>query len=78
MLPINSVARLLIDIAMDDQVVAFGVALLYLKRRRRRSVWVHAILQARQQLREYHRLVQELRLDDSRFRLDRDQFDSLL
>ncbi|KAK7175588.1 hypothetical protein R3I93_002497 [Phoxinus phoxinus] len=53
-----------------------------MRRRRRRSVWVHDILQARQQLGEYHRLVQELRLDDSRFqqyfRLDRSQFDNLL
>uniref|UniRef100_A0A3B3T7F3 Zgc:194221 n=1 Tax=Paramormyrops kingsleyae TaxID=1676925 RepID=A0A3B3T7F3_9TELE len=67
---------------MMDQVVAFGVALLYMRRRRRRSVWVHQILHARQQLGEYHRLVQELRLDDDRFqryfRLDRDQFDNLL
>ncbi|RXN04065.1 nuclease HARBI1 [Labeo rohita] len=67
---------------MEDQFVAFGVALLYLRRRRRRSVWVHEILQARQQLGEYHRLVQELRLDDDRFqryfRLDREQFDNLL
>ncbi|KAL0148841.1 hypothetical protein M9458_055850 [Cirrhinus mrigala] len=52
---------------MEDQFVAFGVALLYLRRRRRRSVWVHEILQACQQLGEYHRLVQELRLDDGRF-----------
>ncbi|KAK7162422.1 hypothetical protein R3I93_006656 [Phoxinus phoxinus] len=67
---------------MDEQVIAFGVALLYLRSRRRRSVWVHDILQARQQFGEYHRLVQELRLDDSRFqqyfRLDRNQFDNLL
>ncbi len=43
---------------------------------------MHDILQARQQLGEYHRLVQELRLDDGRFqryfRLDREQFDNLL
>ncbi|RXN37677.1 ANTAGONIST OF LIKE HETEROCHROMATIN PROTEIN 1-like protein [Labeo rohita] len=67
---------------MEDQFVAFGVALLYLRRRRRRSLLVHEILQARQQLGEYHRLVQELRLDDGRFqryfRLDREQFDNLL
>ncbi|NP_001129460.1 uncharacterized protein LOC100191015 [Danio rerio] len=68
---------------MEDQVVACCVALLYLRRRRRRrSVWVHEILQARHQLGEFHRLVQELRLDDGRFqryfRLDREQFDSLL
>ncbi len=43
---------------------------------------MHDILQARQQLGEYHRLVQELRLDDGRFqryfRLDREQFNNLL
>ncbi len=43
---------------------------------------MHDILQASKQLGEYHRLVQELRLDDGRFqryfRLDREQFDNLL
>uniref|UniRef100_A0A9J7XNE0 DDE Tnp4 domain-containing protein n=1 Tax=Cyprinus carpio carpio TaxID=630221 RepID=A0A9J7XNE0_CYPCA len=78
MLSINSVVCLI----KFTSRFAFGVALLCLRRRRRRSVWVHDILQARQQLGEYHRLVQELRLDDGRFqryfRLDRDQFDNLL
>uniref|UniRef100_A0A672R0C1 Zgc:194221 n=1 Tax=Sinocyclocheilus grahami TaxID=75366 RepID=A0A672R0C1_SINGR len=38
------------------------------KGRTRRSVWVHEILGARKQLSEYHRLVQELKLDVSRFK----------
>ncbi|MEQ2235134.1 hypothetical protein ILYODFUR_038544 [Ilyodon furcidens] len=54
------------------------------KRRRRRSPWVHEILfrQGREQFREYHHLLQELRLDDGRFqryfRLSRTQFKDLL
>uniref|UniRef100_A0A3B3SIP3 Zgc:194221 n=1 Tax=Paramormyrops kingsleyae TaxID=1676925 RepID=A0A3B3SIP3_9TELE len=68
---------------MDDRQVVARAAPFYLqRRRRRRSQWVHPILQARQQHGEYHRLVQELRLDDGRFqtyfRLDKGQFDSLL
>ena len=64
-----------------------AVAFLYLRRRRRRRrrsrrIWVHEILQGRLQHGEFHRLVQELRLDEGRFqrysRLDREQFDSLL
>ncbi|KAJ8349700.1 hypothetical protein SKAU_G00248300 [Synaphobranchus kaupii] len=35
-------------------------------RRRGRSVWVHDINRGRRQFGEYHRLVQELRLDDAR------------
>ncbi|KAK0153279.1 Protein ANTAGONIST OF LIKE HETEROCHROMATIN PROTEIN 1 [Merluccius polli] len=69
---------------MDAQdIVAIGAAaFLYLQRRRRRRIWVHEILQGRLQHDEFHRLVQELRLDEGRFqryfRLDREQFDSLL
>ncbi|XP_073714916.1 uncharacterized protein [Misgurnus anguillicaudatus] len=48
----------------------------------RRRVWVHQILQRRNQLGEFHQLLQELRLDDGRFqryfRLSRAQFDDLL
>uniref|UniRef100_A0A671U8L1 DDE Tnp4 domain-containing protein n=1 Tax=Sparus aurata TaxID=8175 RepID=A0A671U8L1_SPAAU len=60
---------------MDDrEIVAFGVALLYLRRRLpRRWIWLHG---------KFHRLVQELRLDGEQFQhffcLDREQFDSLL
>ena len=43
---------------------------------------MHEILQGREQHGEFHRLVQELRLDGERFqryfRLDREQFDQLL
>ncbi|KAK0138530.1 Protein ALP1-like [Merluccius polli] len=71
---------------MDAQdIVAIGAAaFLYLRRRRRRRrrIWVHEILQGRLQHGEFHRLVQELRLDEGRFqryfRLDMEQFDSLL
>ncbi|KAK0142795.1 Protein ALP1-like [Merluccius polli] len=69
---------------MDAQdIVAIGAAaFLYLRRRRRRRrIWVHEILQGRLQHGEFHRLVQELRLDEGRFqryfRLDMEQFDSL-
>ncbi|KAJ8352060.1 hypothetical protein SKAU_G00235360 [Synaphobranchus kaupii] len=51
-------------------------------RRRGRSVWVHDINRGRKQFGEYHRLVQELRLDDARFkayfRLNRQQFEEVL
>ena len=71
---------------MDAQdIVAIGAAaFLYLqrRRRRRRRIWVHEILQGHLQHGKFHRLVQELRLDEGRFqryfRLDREQFDSLL
>ncbi|KAK0152031.1 hypothetical protein N1851_006602 [Merluccius polli] len=69
---------------MDAQdIIAIGAAaFLYLRRRRRRRIWVHEILQGRLQHGEFHRLVQELRLDEGRFqryfRLDREQFDSLV
>lgn len=72
---------------MEDQDIVTCAILLYLRRRRRRRrfcrrVWVHDILRGREQKGEFHRLVQELRLDAERFqryfRLDREQFDSLL
>ena len=48
----------------------------------RRSVWVHDILRRRTELGEFHRLLQELRLDDNRFqrylRLTGAQFEDLL
>lgn len=65
-----------------DIVVAVAAAVLLADGRRRRRVWVHPILAGREQHGEFHRLVQELRLDGERFqryfRLDRDQFDVLL
>ncbi|KAM4565928.1 uncharacterized protein PAE49_009774 [Odontesthes bonariensis] len=67
---------------MDDLDIAICCAVLLLDGRRRRRVWVHPILAGREQHGEFHRLVQELRLDGERFqryfRLDRDQFDVLL
>ncbi|MED6274619.1 hypothetical protein CHARACLAT_018167 [Characodon lateralis] len=51
------------------------------KRRRRQCPWVHQILQGREQFREYHHLLQGLRLDDGRFqryfRLSRTQCEDL-
>ena len=38
-----------------------------LRARRRRRFWVHATLRRRLELGEFHRLLQELRLDDGRF-----------
>ena len=43
------------------------------------GIWVYEILQGRLQHSEFHRLVQELRLDEGRFqRWFREQYDSLL
>ncbi|KAL0151511.1 hypothetical protein M9458_053163 [Cirrhinus mrigala] len=67
----------------EKQRVLFSIACVYLRQKhKRRSVWVHKTIQARSRHGEYHRLVQELRLDEVRFqqyfRLDRTQFDELL
>ena len=52
------------------------------RRRNARRLWVHHINQSRTELGEFHRLLQELRLDDDRFqrylRLTPAQFDDLL
>uniref|UniRef100_A0A3B3T7M1 DDE Tnp4 domain-containing protein n=1 Tax=Paramormyrops kingsleyae TaxID=1676925 RepID=A0A3B3T7M1_9TELE len=52
--------------------------LCYTKRKKRRIVWVHPILQKRKKHGEFHQLIQELRLDNGRFkayfRLDKDHF----
>nr|XP_055025796.1 uncharacterized protein LOC129412676 [Misgurnus anguillicaudatus] len=49
---------------------------------KRKSVWVHETLRKRRDFGEYHHLVQELRLDDVRFkayfRMSWEQFDNLL
>ena len=67
----------------ETQKFIFLVAAVYLRhKRKRRSIWVHETIRARRQHGEYHRLVQELRLDEVRFqqyfRLDRTQFEVLL
>ena len=67
----------------DDIVVVACIAMMYSRRQRqRRSMWTHNILQRRQSHGEYHRLVQELRLDEGLFqryfRLNKSQFDDLL
>ncbi|KAL7384014.1 hypothetical protein ABVT39_022614 [Epinephelus coioides] len=49
---------------MDEDSLAICAAVWYLRRRR---VWVHDILQGREQHGEYHRLVRELLLDGERF-----------
>jgi len=38
------------------------------KRRRERRYWIHSVVGKRQELGEYHRLIQELRRDSDRFR----------
>lgn len=38
-----------------------------IQQRKRRRFWVHTIIEQREKLGEYHRLVQELKLDSSRF-----------
>ena len=60
----------------------------YLHRRKqneqvkKRRWWIHPILQRRNQLGEYHRLVMELELDSERwkkyFRVSKEQFEHLL
>ena len=64
-----------------------SIACLYLlwKRERRRNarrLWVHETIRSRTELGEFHRLLQELRLDGERFqrylRLTPAQFDDLL
>ncbi len=49
------------------------------RRRRQRRYWIHSTLVARQGLGEYHRLIQELRVDPERFhmyfRMNPDAFD---
>jgi hypothetical protein len=58
------------------------VALVLIRRRRKRTWWIHPINQKREELGEYHRLVLELRLDSERFikyfRMTPDLFDNLL
>ena len=58
------------------------IALLHHRRRPRRRFWVHPIRRLRVDNGAYHRLVQELRLDDDLFqryfRLNRAKFDDLL
>ena len=52
------------------------------KKAKRRRVWVHEIMRRRSELGEFHHLLQELRLDDDRFkryfRLSVAMFDDLL
>ncbi|XP_056090774.1 uncharacterized protein LOC130070418 [Rhinichthys klamathensis goyatoka] len=55
---------------------------LFTQKSKKRSVWVHPILQKRKNHGEFHHLIQELRLDNGRFkayfRVDKDQFDYIL
>ena len=56
--------------------------LVHRRLRRTRTKWIHEILRKRQRLGEFHRLVQELRLDEPRFnqyfRMTPRTFDNLL
>ncbi|KAL2099402.1 hypothetical protein ACEWY4_005882 [Coilia grayii] len=69
-----------------DRRRALALALIEFDRESNRqeniSVWVHDILKERKRHGEYHHLVQELRLDDGRFkayfRMSRQDFDNLL
>ena len=38
------------------------------KKKRKRRFWIHDVIRRREELGEYHRLVQELRCDADRFR----------
>ena len=58
-------------------------ALVFIARKKKKTrLWVHPINKARRRLGEYHRLVQELRLDNERFyryfRMSSEKFDLLL
>ena len=77
MLPVNNLSFI-----MDNRQRIAVIAVLYCLRRRRRRFWVHPIRRLRVDNGAYHRLVQELRLDDDMFqryfRLNRAEFDDLL
>jgi hypothetical protein len=68
--------------AEDHEDELLLLLLLHRRLRRRRTVWIHPILRRRQQLGEFHRLVQELRLDEQRFfqyfRMTPETFENLL
>ena len=77
MLPIN-----IHSFIMDSRQRIAVIAVLHCQRRRRRRFWVHPIRCLQVDNGAYHRLVQELRLDDNMFqryfRLNRGEFDDLL
>ncbi|XP_062287434.1 uncharacterized protein LOC133992708 [Scomber scombrus] len=85
-LPAHFSTRSLFTSTMAEITTIAALHLLYKieKRRKttRRRVWVHDILRRCTELGEFHRLLQELRLDDNRFqrylRLTEAQFDDLL
>ena len=72
----------IVSVIMNNRQKIAVIALLYCRRRRRRSFWVHPIRRLRVDNGAHHRLVQELRLDDGLFqryfRLNRAEFDDLL
>ena len=72
-------ARLIALLAVAAEVADDPPAPVVVARRR---VWVHSINRGRGQYGEYHRLCQELRLDEDRFkvyfRLNRQQFEGVL
>jgi len=52
----------------EDDLALIGLHVISRqKRTRRRTVWTHNVIGRRLQLAEYHRLIQELRLDSDRF-----------
>ena len=70
---------------MADNTSIISLYLLWKRERRqnaRRRLWVHETIRSRTELGEFHRLLQELRLDGERFqrylRLTPAQFDDLL
>ena len=70
---------------MADITSIVSLYLLWKRERRqnaRRRLWVHETIRSRTELGEFHRLLQELRLDGERFqrylRLTPAQFDDLL
>lgn len=73
-----------LSLTMEDSRRTAAALLLLRRRRRRRNrrFWIHPILERRQQLGEYHRLVQELKLDEDRFfqyfRMSKEVFQILL
>ncbi|MEQ2300868.1 hypothetical protein AMECASPLE_030230 [Ameca splendens] len=67
------------DMDFTDLITVFY---LWSAKKRRQRSWVHEILQGREQFGDYLHLLQELHLDDGRFkryfRLSRTQFEDLL
>ena len=55
--------------AMDDEEEYLLLLIVSIRRASKRRIWIHDIIKKREELGEFHRLVQELKLDSERFRI---------